>query len=101
MVDPFSLLKQVNILGSVILSCLFLVPYPSGAMNNGFNSGCSSNTSPLEQLGLTLNSQGGGMNLGMDMGQSSSTSGGNNSMNPAASMLANMAALAQPNCKFV
>ena len=78
---------------------MLLVPYPSGAMNNGFNSGCTSNASPLEQLGLSLNSQGGGMSLGMDMAQSSSTSGSNNSMNPAASMLANMAALAQPNCK--
>ena len=70
-------------------------------MNNGFSSGCTSNTSPLEQLGLSLNSQSGGINLGMDIGQSSSSSGGNNSMNPAASMLANMAALTQPNCEYL
>ena len=68
-----------------------LVPYPSGAMNNGFNSGCSASTSPLEQLGISLNSQS-GLNLGIDVAQSSSAPN-----NAAASVLA---ALAQSNRKF-
>lgn len=59
-------------------------------MSNGFNSGCSTSTSPLEQLGISLNSQS-GLNLGLDMGQSSSSQN-----NAAANMLA---ALTQTNRK--
>ncbi|CAK8697344.1 unnamed protein product [Clavelina lepadiformis] len=72
-------------------------PFPSGSINNGFGSGCSS-TSPLEQIGL-LNSSSVGT-MGVDMGHSSATSSSAAAFNPTINMLANMAAFAQPSSQY-
>ena len=83
----------------VINSSYVTVPYPSGAVGNGFGSPCVSSANSLEQMNhLSLNSHC-GVSRGSELGHIASSSS-STSLRPSANMLVNMAALAQPSCKL-